>query len=271
MEKELQEDMKISQREQVRELLNSIESGDSKPAKYINSQNFKQHNLTAGDGVAGFANFLSALKEYPEPAKVNIIRIFEDGDYVFAHTEYNLFGEKIGFDVFRFEEGQIVEHWDNLQDTPKDKNPSGNRMTDGVRDIIDLDKTEENKELVRKVVEDLFVNQNYYNIETYFKDNKYIQHNPEVGNGVLAFGALMQEWTQKGIILKYKSIQKVLGEGDFVLTICDGMFGENGGVPTSFYDLFRVEEGVIVEHWDVIESIAKDEDKKNNNGKFGFR
>lgn len=268
-EAQKQEDT-ISQREQVRELLNSIESGDDKPTKYINSQNFKQHNLTAGDGIAGFLNFMAALKEYPEPTKVNIVRIFEDGDYVFAHTEYNLFGEKIGFDIFRFEDGKIVEHWDNLQDKPAAKNPSNHTMTDGITEISDIDKTEENKEIVRGVVEDLFVNQNYFNVEKYFNGEAYIQHNPKVGNGVQAFGDLMKEWTGNGVLLKYKSIKKVLGEGDFVLTICDGMFGKDGGVPTSFYDLFRLEKGVIVEHWDVIESITKDSEQKNNNGKFGF-
>jgi predicted SnoaL-like aldol condensation-catalyzing enzyme len=45
------------------------------------------------------------------------IRVFQDGDFVFAHTEYDFFGPKIGFDIFRFEKGLIVEPWDNLQET----------------------------------------------------------------------------------------------------------------------------------------------------------
>jgi len=48
--------------------------------------------------------------------------------YVFAHTEYNFFGPKIGFDVFRFEDGLIVEHWDTIQEIPEEgewKNNNG--------------------------------------------------------------------------------------------------------------------------------------------------
>jgi predicted SnoaL-like aldol condensation-catalyzing enzyme len=41
------------------------------------------------------------------------IRVFQDDDFVFAQTEYDFFGPKIGFDIFRFEEGLIVEHWDS--------------------------------------------------------------------------------------------------------------------------------------------------------------
>jgi len=59
----------------------------------------------------------------------------------------------------------------------------------------------------------------------------------------------------------------VLGEGDFALVVSEGEFG---GKPTSFYDLFRVENGKIAEHWDTIEEIPARSDWKNANGKFGF-
>ena len=41
---------------------------------------------------------------------VNIVRAFEDGDYVFAHTEYDFARSNIGFEVFRFENDHVVEH-----------------------------------------------------------------------------------------------------------------------------------------------------------------
>ncbi|WP_193361701.1 nuclear transport factor 2 family protein [Flavobacterium sp. CF136] len=52
-----------------------------------------------------------------------------------------------------------------------------------------------------------------------------------------------------------------------VLTVSEGSFG---GQHTSFYNLFRVENGKIAEYWDVIETIAPKESWKNNNGKFNF-
>jgi predicted SnoaL-like aldol condensation-catalyzing enzyme len=57
----------------------------------------------------------------------------------------------------------------------------------------------------------------------------------------------------------------VLGEGNFVLVTSEGSFG---GKSTSFYDLFRVADGKIAEHWDTIETIPAEDQWKNKNGKF---
>jgi predicted SnoaL-like aldol condensation-catalyzing enzyme len=59
----------------------------------------------------------------------------------------------------------------------------------------------------------------------------------------------------------------VLGEGNFVLVVSEGSFI---GKPTSFYDLFRVDNGRIAEHWDTIGEIPSRDQWKNQNGKFGF-
>ena len=75
---------------------------------------------------------------------------------MFVHNEYDFFGPKIGFDIFRFEDGRIVEHWDNLQETPQQPNPSGHTMIDGPTKPTDVEKTDANKQLVRNFVEDVF-------------------------------------------------------------------------------------------------------------------
>ena len=92
--------MQISKKQQVVELLKAIETGASEPVGYINADNYKQHNLTVADGLAGFGEALAALPK--GSARVNTVRVFEDGDYVFEHTDYNFFGEKIGFHIFSF-------------------------------------------------------------------------------------------------------------------------------------------------------------------------
>jgi predicted SnoaL-like aldol condensation-catalyzing enzyme len=53
----------------------------------------------AGDGLAGFGELLMQVPQ--GSLKANVIRAHEDGDYVFTHTEYNFFGPKVGFDIFR--------------------------------------------------------------------------------------------------------------------------------------------------------------------------
>jgi predicted SnoaL-like aldol condensation-catalyzing enzyme len=69
----------------------------------------------------------------------------------------------------------------------------------------------------------------------------------------------------QGITMKYDQIHRVLGEGNFVLVVSEGNLG---GQQISFYDLFRVKNGKIAEHWDTIEPIPARKTWKNDNGKF---
>ncbi len=129
--------MELSNKEKVVALLNSFNTGDQTPISYINPEKYIQHNLSVGDGLAGFGE---VMKNAPEGGfKANVVRAFEDGDFVFTHTEYDFFGPKAGFDVFKFEDGKIVEHWDNLAEvTPP--NPSGRTQFDGATDITAKEK-----------------------------------------------------------------------------------------------------------------------------------
>jgi predicted SnoaL-like aldol condensation-catalyzing enzyme len=65
-------------------------------------------------------------------------------------------------------------------------------------------------------------------------------------------GKTLAELGKQGISLKYDKIHKVLGEGNFMMVVSEGHFGKSYN---AFYDLFRVENGKIAEHWDVIEPI----------------
>jgi predicted SnoaL-like aldol condensation-catalyzing enzyme len=143
----------IGHKQQVVELLKSIETGDPKPLIYINPNKYIQHNLAVADGLIGVKALLQSLPK--GSAKVHTVRVFQDGDLVFAHTDYNFFGPKVGFDIFRFEEGKIVEHWDNLQETATKPSPSGHTMLDGPTTPSDLDKTDANKTLMQTYMDDL--------------------------------------------------------------------------------------------------------------------
>ena len=257
--------MNSDRKAQVSMLLKAIETGDSAPVAVINPVKYIQHNLAVGDGLAGFGAALQALP--PGSAKVNTVRVFRDGDYVFAHTDYNFFGPKIGFDIFRFENDRIVEHWDNLQQTPAKPNPSGRTMIDGATHTTDIDKTAANKQLVASFVDDILVHGRMDRLNTYIVGDNYLQHNPQIADGLSGLGAALEAMAKAGITMKYNQVHKVLGEGNFVLVVSEGEFA---GKPTSFYDLFRVEAGKIVEHWDTIEALPPRAEWKNGNGKFGF-
>lgn len=252
----------LTNKEKAVALIESIETGDPKPAGYINPNKYIQHNLSVGDGLAGFAEVLHQLPE--GSAKARVVRAFQDGDYVFTHTEYDFFGPKIGFDIFRFEEGLIVEHWDNLQEIAV-KTVSGRTQTDGPTEIIDIDKTAANKELVKGFVRDVLMGENPESITEYISPDKYLQHNPAVADGLEALGKALQAMAEAGTPMVYTKNHMILGEGNFVLTVSEGSFL---GKHTAFYDLFRIEDGRIVEHWDTVEEIPPKNQWKNNNGKF---
>ena len=258
--------MNPTPKDQVAKLLKSIETGDAAPITYVNPNKYIQHNLAVGDGLSGFG---AVLQQLPAgSAKVKTVRLLQDGEYVVAHTVYNFFGPKIGFDVFRFENGKIVEHWDNLQTTPDQPNPSGRTMTDGATEVADLEKTDSNKALVTAFVNDVLVSGKLDKLSGYFDGDNYLQHNPAIADGLSGLGAALKAMADQGITMKYTRVHKVLGQGNFVLVISEGEFA---GKSTSFYDLFRVHQGKIAEHWDTMETIPAHADWKNPNGKFGFK
>lgn len=254
----------LTNKEKAVTLLESLETGDQTAVAYINPNKYIQHNLAVADGLEGFG---AILQHKPEGGfKANIVRAFEDGDYVFTHTEYDFFGPKVGFDIFRFEDGLIVEHWDNLLETAA-PNPSGHTQTDGPTTSSDLDKTAANKALVKDFVATILMNGQFDKLGNYFDGDNYIQHNPAIGDGVSGLGAALEAMAKQGITMVYTKNHIVSGEGNFVLAVSEGTFA---GKPTSFYDLFRIENGKIAEHWDVIETIMPEADRKNTNGKFNF-
>ncbi|MEJ8814303.1 nuclear transport factor 2 family protein [Variovorax ureilyticus] len=253
----------IQPKQQVTALLKAIETGEAAPVAVVNPEKYIQHNLAVADGLAGFGAALQALPK--GSARVNTVRVFRDGDYVFSHTDYNFFGPKIGFDIFRFEDGKIVEHWDNLQQTPATANPSGRTMIDGPAVAADLDQTEPNKKLVAAFVDDILVNGRLDRLGGYFDGDNYVQHNPQIADGLSGLGDALQALAKAGITMKYSKVHKVLGEGNFVLVVSEGEFA---GKSTSFYDLFRVQGGKVAEHWDTIETIPPRAEWKNSNGKF---
>ncbi len=244
-------------------LLTSLETSAREPVSYINPEKYIQHNLAVGDGLEGFAAVVHAAP--PSGFKAKVVRAFKDGEFAFTHTEYDFFGPKIGFDVFRFESGKIVEHWDNLA-AVQPTNPSGRTQIDGPFEARDLDKTEANKELVRLYIEQVLIGGDTSDLSAYINPDKYHQHNPGIADGLDGLGAALKHFADNGLVLHYDRLHNVLGQGSFVLSMSEGRFGQ--GDHSSFYDLFRIENGRIVEHWDVIETIPPQSEWKNTNGKF---
>ncbi|MBR1731912.1 MAG: nuclear transport factor 2 family protein [Ruminococcus sp.] len=247
-------------------LIGTFATGDTQQAASLLAEDYIQHNLAYGTGRDAFVGSVEYLASAPVKTTVNNIRAFEDGDKVFLQTVYNFagMGEQVAFDIFRFDaDGKITEHWDNLADKAE-PNPSGRTQIDGTMEKADVDR-----EAARKVVEnfvgDVLRGENPDNITNYFDGDSYIQHNTGIADGLSGLGAALAALAEQGIQMIYNKTYMVLADGNYALAVSEGTFG---GAPTAYYDLFRVENGKIAEHWDVMETIADRETWANDNGKF---
>ncbi len=238
-------------------LLKGIETGDPASVVVVNEAKYIQHNPQTQEGSEGLASLFARLSK--TNPRDNIVRVFSDGDYVFGHTEYDFSTRRIGFEVFRFEGDQAVEHWDNIQ--PRlGPNPSGRSMVDGPTEAADLDSTEDNRASARAFVEQVLIAGQLEKLEHFIEDAPFIEHNPAMIDGLEA----LRE-TLEAPELEYQTLHRVLAEGNFVLCVSEG---QRAGVHTSFYDLFRLSNGKIVEHWDTTEKVPPAGEWKNDNGKF---
>jgi predicted SnoaL-like aldol condensation-catalyzing enzyme len=90
-------------------------------AKYLGPR-YTQHNPTAADGPEGLKGFVAFLKDKFPNNRSEIKRIFADGDYVIVHVhavrEPGTRGNAI-VDIFKLENGKVVEHWDVIQPVPE--------------------------------------------------------------------------------------------------------------------------------------------------------
>ena len=254
--------MTAAKKDRIRALLTSIETGDPRPVAVVNEAKYIQHNPQTHEGSEGLAALFKRLSK--TSPRVNIVRAFEDGDFVFAHTEYDFASRNIGFEVFRFEDGRAVEHWDNIQ-ARQGPNQSGRSMVDGPTESVDLDQTEINRAFVRSFVETVLIDGQLDRLTDYVDEDAYAEHNPRLVDGVSALRSALEVSDKGGGHIDYQRVYRVLAEGNFVLCVSEGNFG---GVHSALYDLFRVAEGKLVEHWDTTEKIAPRSEWKNNNGKF---
>ena len=154
----------------------------------MNAAQYIQHNPETGEGSEGLTALFKRLSK--TGPKVNIVRVFEDGNYLFAHTEYNFASRRIGFEVFRFKNGQAVEHWDNIQQR-LGPNPSSCSMMDGPVEVADIHLTESNRAHVRSFVETVLIGGALDALEDYIRQTHYAEHNLGLADGAASVEAAL--------------------------------------------------------------------------------
>ncbi|MBX2822955.1 MAG: nuclear transport factor 2 family protein [Rhodothermaceae bacterium] len=245
--------------------LEGIRDGNAREAvtKYTGAR-YTQHSTGVRDGVEGFVEFFEPFIKRNPNRDIQIVRGFEDGQYVFVHAYQSLNdgeAEWVTTDFFDTDENdKIIEHWDVIA-AYSSKTPSGHTSTDGATEVTDLHKTAENKELVRNLIRDVLMNEAPERIDEYISADQYIQHNAEVPDGLEHFKALALAEDRP---LMYQEIVLLVGKGNFVATLSKATWE---GAPLAQVDIFRIENGKVVEHWDNAEPVPPKEEWANS-GKF---
>lgn len=250
--------MAISEIEKVRAVFEGISDKDADLAtRYLDGKRFLQHNPHAADGVEGLKQFIARFPR--EQLHMTVVRAFQDGPYVVTQAQGQRSGQNIFFDIFRFEDGLVVEHW-AFATTEAPPNESGHTQIDGPTEAKHLEATEKNKALVRDYYETIHVSGQHAKIPEYFDGDHCIRHEPGVRDGVAAFSHDLERLTQNRSI---DEIKLVLGEGDFVFIAAKGTVGDR---PCSYIDLYRVEDSKIAERWGFSEEVPPQEKQQNANG-----
>lgn len=260
----------MSNKEIVGSFLGAVAQQDVETMRRLANADYIQHNPFVPTGLEPFIGLLPVLKEHGTHAEN--VRMFQDGNYVFMHNIWHNakpFGadEMVAFDIIRVDDnGKVAEHWDAMT-VRVNESASGRTQTDGPTVAEDLDKTDANKALAVALIEDVLMGKNPSKIDEYISADMYHQHNPQIKDGLSGIVEAVEYLTAQNNMFQYTKIHKVLGEGNFILTISEGLW--DGGKPHVFYDLFRMHDGKVVEHWDVIQAIPT-EGQAHANGMFGF-
>jgi predicted SnoaL-like aldol condensation-catalyzing enzyme len=210
------------------------------------SPSFRQHGVWTAEGPDGVRAFISSL---PQNASCAVHRVLADADMVATHASYENLGTAplVGFELWRLEDGRIVEHWDSYEPLVAET-ASGNSQVDGPTEPDAADSAA-TKALADEIVQTILVENDFSRLDELLAGEDYIQHNPRFGNGISGLATALAQLAEQGISMQYTARHRAVAEGDFALILSEGLFG---GERYTFYDLFRVANGRAVEHWDVM-------------------
>ncbi|MCH4896998.1 polyketide cyclase [Marinilabiliaceae bacterium JC040] len=244
--------------------LKGIRDGKLEAADLYTGNSYTQHSTGVKDGVEGFKEFFKDFLSRTETRDIRIRRSLQDGDYVFLHVYQNIDNKKaewITTDMFLTDDNdKLIEHWDVISKyINTDKTKSGYDPIFGDFIISDIDKTEENKSIIKSFLIEIHQNKKFEELEKYISIDSYIEHSVSIKNGFENFRAFLLNND-----VTYDNIFHIMGEGNYVVSYSKVKINNSS---LAVFDIYRLENGKIVEHWDNMEEIPSIEEQANS-GKF---
>ncbi|MFD2574584.1 nuclear transport factor 2 family protein [Spirosoma soli] len=224
----------------------AVGQGDIAFARQIIADDYIQHSPGLKPGKAGVLEALEYMKQMPKPATTTtpFMRLIAEGDYVVTNLSFD-WGDtrKVVVDLFRFENGKVAEHWDAVEDEP-DTTLNGHPMMDGPMPGEDADLTMVNKQLVCDFYQRVVIDQQLEVMPDFIAPD-LVQHMPDIADGI---DGLRTYLTKSSETWSIRLIDRVIGEGDFVVVQTQGQFRHK---QATFYAICRINDGEIVEQWGV--------------------
>ena len=249
--------------ENVRKIyLEGIAGGNAREAvtKYTGHR-YTQHSTGVGDGAEGFLAFFEPFVERNPKREIEIVRILEDGPWVFCNAYQSLndgAARWVTMDMFYTDaDGLILEHWDTIAPFAAET-LSGEDMVRGTTEIDTSADTAANKALVLEFTKQVLQERGHDKLDRFVADD-IVQHAATIAAGRQG----LADWlaNEAG---HYEMMFHLLGQGDFVVTYGKRRSGETD---IAVFDVYRVLGGRIVEHWMNEEEISPREEW-GNSGKF---
>ncbi|WP_406451326.1 nuclear transport factor 2 family protein [Streptomyces sp. NBC_01622] len=247
-----------------------FERGDTKIVDRYVRPDYIQHNPTLPDGAEAFKNLgVSLHRQYPA-LKFGIKQVISEGDLVIVHSHVQLTPDDRGgsyYDIYRFQGGKLAEHWDVIQDVPATSVNGHDMFSTISRPPIHQTGprwlTAANKKLVTAFVNDVPVHKDLSAIDRYVAPD-YLQHNPTIPDGIAGVKAGMAAYFEHYPQMTFTP-KRIIAEGDLV-AVHSHFVAAPGERGQAVVDLFRVQNGKIVEHWDSLQDVP--ETSANDNTMF---
>jgi len=208
-------------------------------------EDYKQHNPTVKQGRGGVTemiNYLKKLPSSPEDAKSPIVRAIQEGDFVVTHLDVQFMGKRMAvIDLFKLKDGMLIEHWDAIQPLP-DESGKTVTATNGTTSIDHHASAESSKLIIDQFYKSIMDKQP----ADQFIDKAYVEHDASVtasGKGLAGYLA-----NPERSVKNYRFI----AEGDFVVVQSQLNKVDKAFI---FYEIFRVANNKIAEHWSVEQAI----------------